>query len=123
MRWTVSYYPSGRPKKLSWFKATKLYWEDHKFKVMAALGLSAYVPVAVGDDAAAPFTLGLTLLDDFEIPLAGIVAISVILGINKYRTPPQVQHVMHHQAPPRNQQRPVVIQGDIVEYPRKQRRD
>jgi hypothetical protein len=112
----VSYLPNGQSRKLGWFKAARLYWQDHKGRVLTAIGLSAYAPFAIVNDVAAPFMMLLPLLDDLEVPVAGVMVLKVLFDINKYRQPAPIQHVVHHFEQPPKQQ-PRVITGSIVEYP------
>jgi len=74
-------------------QALSLYLHDADkgavLHVVRTLGVIAagYAPFAALNDALAPFTFGLTLGDDPEIPVGVLAALMIIRGIHKYRSP------------------------------------
>ncbi|MDF2460633.1 MAG: hypothetical protein K0S68_36 [Candidatus Saccharibacteria bacterium] len=51
------------------------------------LVLAGYAPIAALNDALIPFTFGLTLIDNLEIPIGVIAAIKIFSDVRKYQNP------------------------------------
>ncbi len=49
--------------------------------------LAGYAPFAALNDVLTPFTFGLPVLDDLEIPIGVLAAIRILFEVNRYRTP------------------------------------
>lgn len=81
----------GRVIKRPWFEAFKLYLHDaNKLQLIRIVRvflvlLAGYAPIAILDDFLAPFTFGLPIIDDLEIPLGIIAAIKLLIDVRKYQ--------------------------------------
>ena len=77
--------------KRSFGQAFKLYLKDanklHLFGVarVLLLILAGYAPFAALNDVLIPFSFGLPLLDDLEIPIGILAMIKIYIDVNKYR--------------------------------------
>ena len=80
------------PAQRSWPAALRLYLKDaNKLQLIllarkVALVVAGTAPVAILDDALAPFTFGLTTADDFMIPVGLIIGAKVWYDVRKYRS-------------------------------------
>lgn len=82
-----------RPARRSFGEAFGLWLRDtdkgQLFVLTRALllVLAGYAPFAVLDDALIPFTFGLSLLDNLEIPIGVIAAVKIWSDVRKYQNP------------------------------------
>ena len=79
-------------QKRTFAEALMLYVRDsNKIRLIRVarvmlLILAGYAPFAALNDVLVPFSLGLPLIDDLEIPLGLIAAVKVFRDIRKYQS-------------------------------------
>jgi hypothetical protein len=82
-----------RPERRTFWEALGLWLRDtdkgQLFVLSRALllVLAGYAPFAVLNDALIPFTFGLALVDNLEIPIGIIAAVKIFSDVRKYQNP------------------------------------
>ena len=85
--------PEPTPQRRPFREALGLWLQDtdktHLVRLARAvlLVLAGYAPFAVLNDALIPFTFGLALVDNVEIPIGVLAAIKIYFDIRKYQSP------------------------------------
>jgi hypothetical protein len=82
-----------RPARRSFGEAFGLWLRDTDKGQLFVLGralllvLAGYAPFALLNDALVPFTFGLALIDNLEIPIGVIAAVKIFSDVRKYQNP------------------------------------